>query len=1052
MSRLRLTTLNALLLATCAASTLPEVAPAAENASADGAVLLADSGLPGGICLVIGGNEAQLALSLAEDKQLVVQLLTERADDLALLRETIRAAGAYGRVSADLLPNGKLPYADNLLNIVVAADPSSLVRNGIAMGELTRVCAPKGIVYTRSTDTSQADGPAGWKKTVKPWPADIDEWTHYLHDANGNPVAQDRQVGPPQRFQWLGGPLWAQSHESDTNLRGLVTANGRLYYIVNEAETSLAGPESPPDKWFLTARDAFNGVVLWKRPVEHWGWREWKPSWFTPRPGVIPLNLDKRFVAHGDLVYTTLGFRAPVSEIDGKTGEVLRTFAGTERCSEILVTGDSMVLTILDGDAAVVKRVDLKDGQIAWQTNTRYAGTTVDYYRFTAMRGAVPEAKVDPTLALATDGETIALLDGDSVVGLDFADGSQRWRSEFPLAPEDAKAGNIDAGRRVWNGAVIVADGVVLHASPNSLAAFSAQSGEILWHQPKKFLQHLWYEWQDVFVIDDLVWTWSSELARERLQGGGGNSIWPVSANGYDLHSGELKREVPLANIFKTHHHHRCYRNKATVRYIIASRRGSEFVDLEQGDHSVNNWVRGACHMGMMPANGLQYAPPHPCQCYVDEKLKGFVALAAIPQPPTILDDAAILTQGPAFGKATAASPSLGSEDWPTFRGDSARSGHAGTSLPDGLELLWQSAAGQRVGAPVSVADLVVLPLIDEHQILALRTDDGSEAWRFYAGARIDSPPTYDDGAFLFGSADGCVYRVRADDGELIWKRRMSNVAHKIGAFGQLEAAQTVHGSVLVHEGIAYVTVGRSSQLDGGMRIVGLDAKTGQLVREKTFDGPHYNADNVEENYHLPMGVLSDILRMEGDAIFMRSVKLDASLTQQRGLPSMKAPGGLLDDAYFKRMPWSIGGSGHARVLVHDGQTAYCLRMFDSMQGLDPKVYFTPGKEGYLLFAHRLKGGEKPWAVRIPIRGRALAVTDRQLCVAGPPDVVDPADPLAAFEGRKGGVLRVVDKADGSTLGEHRLSAPPVFHGIATANSRLYLTLEDGTVACFGSK
>ena len=37
------------------------------------------------------------------------------------------------------------------------------------------------------------------------------------------------------------------------------------------------------------------------------------------------------------------------------------------------------------------------------------------------------------------------------------------------------------------------ADGVVLHASPNQLAAFSADTGAVLWKQPKKYLQHLWY-------------------------------------------------------------------------------------------------------------------------------------------------------------------------------------------------------------------------------------------------------------------------------------------------------------------------------------------------------------------------------------------------------------------------------------------------------------------------------------------------------------------------------------------------------------------------------
>ena len=150
------------------------------------------------------------------------------------------------------------------------------------------------------------------------------------------------------------------------------------------------------------------------------------------------------------------------------------------------------------------------------------------------MRGSVPAADVDPTLDIATDGQVVALLDGDSVVCLDYETGGQRWRAPFPLVEADADAGRIRARQKVWTGTMIVKGGVVLHASPHQLAAFSTETGEVLWVQPKKFLQHLWYEWKDVFVIEGLVWTWSAELAREKLEGGG-VSTWPVSINGYEL-------------------------------------------------------------------------------------------------------------------------------------------------------------------------------------------------------------------------------------------------------------------------------------------------------------------------------------------------------------------------------------------------------------------------------------------------------------------------------------------------------------------------------------
>ena len=1034
------------------------------SAVSDGKSLLEESGIPGGICVVAGCSDVGLVVSLAGDERFVLRALFEDTEELERAREAIQSRGLYGRVSAGLSDLERLPYVDNLVNVLIVSR-----RGGerLPLQEIERVLAPLGVAYLggqteglagalESAGLRSLGAVDGRIKVSKPWPSEIDEWTHHLHGPDGNAVANDVRVGPPEHYQWIAEPIWTQSHESDSSFRCLVTARGRLYYIVNEAPTSMAGPESPPDKWFLTARDGFNGVPLWKVPVEQWGWREWKPSWFTPRPGVIPINLDKRLVADGEMIYFTLGFGAPVSQIDGRTGEVLQTYEGTDRTSEILIHGGRLVLTSLEGDRAVVKLVDSETGKRLWTSEHDYGGTITDYYRFTAMGGSVPEAKVDPTLDIATDGRVIGLLDGDSVVCLDYKTGKQRWRTVFPLVEADYNAGRIKAFEKVWTGTMIVADGVLIHASPNQLAAFSAETGEILWKQPKKFLQHLWYEWKEVFLIDGLIWTWSAELAREKLEGGG-NSSFPVSVNGYDLHTGKLEREVPLGKIFKTYHHHRCYRNKATVRYVIASRRGSEFIDLSGGEHSVNNWVRGTCHMGMVPANGLQYAPPHPCRCYNSERLKGLNALsAARPSGGRAQDPPGQLQRGPAQGSVPGRDSRTA--DWPAFRGGGGRSGWADTRLPSGLKPLWRAQLGRRVGAPISVGEMVFVPLVDEHQIVACSVSDGSVVWRFHAGAGIDSPPTFDRGTLLFGSADGCVYRLRADNGQLIWKLRAVAEDRQIAAFGQLESAWPVHGSVLVAEDpstaktMAYFVAGRSSHLDGGLRLLAVDASSGEIVHEERLSGPRYSSANIEQNFKLPEGTLPDILRMEDSAIFMRLEKFDQQLERQRGVPTLKVNGGFLDDAYFKRMPWLMGSSGHARLIVSDADRAYCLRMFDSLQGLDPKVFFTPGSKGYLLYAHDLKSSKKTWQERIPIRGRAMVVTENQLCVAGPPDVVDPKDPLGAFEGRKGGVLRVVDKTTGETVSEHELVMPPVFNGAAAANGRLLLSLEDGSVVCFGGE
>ena len=335
-------------------------------------------------------------------------------------------------------------------------------------------------------------------------------------------------------------------------------------------------------------------------------------------------------------------------------------------------------------------------------------------------------------------------------------------------------------------------NGVLLWKVPiNSLRS---QLGQVKssGRSPSEFLQHLWYEWKDVFVIDGLVWTWSAETAREPLETNGRPtktmSLWPVSANGYDLKTGKLTRDVPLGDIFKTYHHHRCYRDKATVRYILASRHGTEFVDLEQGNHTIQNWVRGTCHVGMMPANGLQYAPPHPCVCYIDEKLNGMNALAPRSQKSQARGwKSERLEKGPAYKEFQVSNlksqvTTSGGADWPAYRHDSLRSGDAQTEVPATLKVLWQSAVGKKLSAPVVADGRVFVALIDEHHVAALDADDGHKIWESAAGARVDSPPTCYRGMVIFGSNDGWVYCLRATDGVLVWRFAAAPQDRRIGA------------------------------------------------------------------------------------------------------------------------------------------------------------------------------------------------------------------------------------------------------------------------------
>jgi outer membrane protein assembly factor BamB len=656
---------------------------------------------------------------------------------------------------------------------------------------------------------------------------------------------------------------------------------------------------------------------------------------------------------------------------------------------------------------------------------------------------------------MATDGSVVALIDGPDVVCLSFATGAEKWRTPFPLVEADMRAGGVNTRGNLWVGTMIVSDDVVVHASPNNLAGLSAAHGKVLWTQPKKYIGHLWYEWKDVFVIGGLVWTWGAELERGTIGAGSKRqqrSLYPRSANGYDIKTGELKKEVPLGSIFKTYHHHRCYRNKATARYILASRRGTEYVDLEKGRHTVHNWVRGTCHVGMMPANGLQYAPPHPCVCYIEEKLNGMTALAPAGSGETQQPDrqAAALERGPAYPASASGAPATAAS-WPAFRHDSMRTGCASSVLPDDLAPAWNVKAGSNVSPPIVAAGRLFASLVDEHHVVCLDAADGTKRWEYAAGGRVDSPPTYHRGTVLFGSADGWVYCLQAAGGQLVWRFRAAPRERLIAACGQLESAWPVHGSVLVENGIAYFAAGRSSQLDGGILVCGVDASSGELRHRTRLAGPDYTADSIEENFQLPMGALPDVLAGDGSTIYMRSLAFDPELQPKSATPELQTRSGFLEDSYFKRTPWTLD-SQYARLIVHDRRFVYYVRMFDSLQGLNPDVFFTPGGKGYLLFARDRESGRNAWLQRVPVRIRAMVLAPGRLFAAGPPDVMDPGDPLGAFEGRKGGLLYVVDATDGKKLAEHALPSPPVFNGAAAAGGRLYLALEDGSIACFAGR
>jgi hypothetical protein len=92
----------------------------------------------------------------------------------------------------------------------------------------------------------------------------------------------------------------------------------------------------------------------------------------------------------------------------------------------------------------------------------------------------------------------------------------------------------------------------------------------------------------------------------------------------------------------------------------------------------------------------------------------------------------------------------------------------------------------------------------------------------------------------------------------------------------------------------------------------------------------------------------------------------------------------------------------------------------------------------------------KLWSSSIPLTGKAIALADDVLFVAGTP-VAFPQDDLAkAYEGRMGGILWAASASTGEKLAQYTLDAPPAWDTLAAANGLLFLSLADGRVICMG--
>jgi len=1033
--------------------------------------LPAAAGVSGGVAVHLGCGDGKSTAGLHSDDRLLVCGLDTDGGNIAKARKHIDSLGLYGKVTAETYDGKNMPYGDNIVNLIVIESAANVTGK-----EIFRVLAPNGVALVKAdsgllkASGLKAAGKVGQlARYEKPWPKDIDQWTHFLYDASGNAVSKDKKVGHPRRLQWWAGPRHARHHDALASLSAMTSSNGRLFYIYDEGSISVV--HRPPD-WKLIARDAFNGKLLWKRKI---------PTWMTHlynfRAG--PKQLPRRLVSVGDSVYATLDFTGPVVKIDGAAGKTLATYPGSENAEEIIYH-NGMLLVVKGDPSILIDKSDKCYGYWQLSVNDKAAidKSIIAYDAKTAKKlwsVTGDNLRTLAPLSLCARGDNVFYLDSEKLRCVSADGGKERWASEFKTRGQFIRS---------YAPTVVAQDDIIMVLTWNRLHGFSVKDGKVLWENKGSIG---FGSPGDLLVVGDKAWTapmrksiWRE--SRRNKQGmvttginiPGENFLANAKTGvGVDLKTGKIADELPFV---RNQHHHRCYRNKATEKYVLIGHSGIQLVDWKTKKNATNQWVRGICQYGIMPANGYIYVPPDHCQCYNSMRINGFFAL----MESSSADDIEIkpaLVKGPAYtdvsGRKDSPSPDVldSTSGWPTYRGDIARSGAAKCEIGEELERKWEVKLGDDLTAPVISGDKVIVARKKAYTVYCLDRASGKLKWKFHAGGPIDSPPTYYKGLCVVGCRDGSVYCLNGSDGRLGWRFKVSGVERRIGSDNRLESPLAISGGVLVTDDIAYFAAGRSSHLDGGIRIYGLNVWTGQQKHSRVVASGHWGDHPGKKG-----GSLSDILISNGSTIAMREMRMSKTLDAgaRRGSTIVSSTG-MLDGSWFHRKGWKYQKVSGQLVAYNEGAVVgvgnpYARLKYERKKQAakykqDGHLHqkFTRYEKDFFVFGSKISavGIDKPgpgpaavsWSTQEMIQPRAMVLAGKQLFLAGWLDQMaiklksgrpkNPANP-APHES----VLQVYSVDDGKRTSQYKLEADPVFDGAAAAYGQLFIALKNGKLVC----
>ena len=997
----------------------------------------AESMPPGGLVVQLGAeNIRRLPAALSRTGAHLVHVLETDARRVVAARAELTTNGCYGLASVERVAGfARLPYTENLVNHMIVSHA------GAQAPEIFRVMTPGGtLVLTRKGIMNQAKlESAGFDSIIetgvsltarKPWPAEMDAWSHSRHAANGNAVSHDTVVGPPARIRWVAG--------ATEEVEGVVTAGGRNFY---------GG---------VLARDSFNGLRLWHRDL---GKAKRNIGMFRlPRLGANqarPVASAKHVVAveQGRLV-----------TLDALTGELARTFTGISQPRELLLCGETVVAC----DRKAIAAFNIENAKLLWRQES------------TGIRNLVADSG---TVAFIRERHD-SLSKAEAVV-LNIGSGEVKWfRANYPWLEKVI--------RTVLHGKHLVFEVSSLndHDAGNAMYVVDAATGELIWEKAYPPGMNHNRQARAMFIDDDL---WILHGGKINTADKANLKRLPLQVHALDPATGETRVTYPagLAHCFPPVATANFIfsgvmdlTNVKTGQFLVnpitkanCSREygwvpGNGLIYTTPKHCTCWPILRG--YVALAPLGSDKNAPAHRPLEKIQFALEKGPAYGRVSDPIPQFSDSA---DWPIYrhdrwrsSSTTSPGPEKLSILWSCSLAPE-------TALPDGPILHdWRENEFVKgpVSAPTIAGRLAFVARPDAHEVVAIEADSGKVRWRFTANGRIDTPPTIYRGLCLFGTHAGSVYALRAASGKMIWHFRAAPSSERIVAYGQVESPWPVPGTVLIINDVAYFAAGRQPFADGGIFIFAVDPVSGRQLWVHRLDT--IPQEGYYENSGLEFDPI-DILHQEGDGIALSRwiISLDGqTVTVDKWNAFAKLSTGH-GSVWVPRGCWTYGPRHQARFRGEAPRRPLCtfrdrtvLSSFNGSTGLFRRDFeiengeqfnskwitgwqaAQEGREGGTPFRTYRLAEKTTWKAD-PFTPQSERKTAR---VVGKQLTNEVYGMALAGNGRlfvvhKDGRLKIVSAADCSVLAERQVP-PPVWDGLAIASRRVYLVSQSGELVCMG--